>query len=416
MPLRADRKWYWIAGCVGALLVVTGLVLPSIRADDKDLTIYASLPLQGPQRQRSFDMRDGMKLALKQAGGRVGSHKVRYRLLDDSEAKNRGWTRNAVAENAKRAAADKSTAVYLGEFNSGATEVSILILSGERVPQISAGSTAVGLTSGGEGASEGEPDSNYQEGFRNFVRVVPKDDIQGDALATIIGADGCARVGMINDGGRYGGGLARNVRVSAKARRLPIVFDETIDLTTPNYPSLAREAARKDVDCFLFTGDTKSDAPKIYGAMAAALPSSARLYGGDGVADAAFTDVTHGGIPEDIARRVQLTIPALGFRGFGSAGSKFLADFANEYPGNRNPDPYAIYAYESMKLALDAIARAGSTDREAIVKALFATRNRHSVLGTYSIDRNGDTSLTDYGRFVIRDGKPKFIRTIETQA
>ena len=133
------------------------------------------------------------------------------------------------------------------------------------------------------------------------------------------------------------------------------------------------------------------------------------------MADAAFTDVTRGGIPEDIARRVQLTIPALGFRGFGSAGSKFLSDFANEYPGNRNPDPYAIYAYESMKLALDAIARAGSTDREAIVRALFATKNRHSVLGTYSIDRNGDTSLTDYGRFIIRDGKPKFIRTIETQ-
>jgi branched-chain amino acid transport system substrate-binding protein len=93
-----------------------------------------------------------------------------------------------------------------------------------------------------------------------------------------------------------------------------------------------------------------------------------------------------------------------------------LSDFAKGYPDNRSPDPYAIYSYESMKLALDAIARAGSTDREAIVKALFATKNRHSVLGTYSIDRNGDTSLTDYGRFIIRDGKPKFIRKIETQA
>jgi branched-chain amino acid transport system substrate-binding protein len=68
-----------------------------------------------------------------------------------------------------------------------------------------------------------------------------------------------------------------------------------------------------------------------------------------------------------------------------------------------------------MKLALDAIARAASSDREAIVRSLFATRNRHSVLGTYSIDRNGDTSLTDYGRFGIRDGKPTFVGRIETQ-
>jgi branched-chain amino acid transport system substrate-binding protein len=407
--------WYWLAACVGALLVVAGLFMPGVRGGGEDLTIYASLPLQGPQRQRSYDMRDGMKLALKQAGGKVGDHKVRYRLLDDSETEQGGWTPKAVAENANRAADDTSTAVYLGEFNSGATAVSILILSGKRVPQISAGSTAVGLTSGDAGAAEGEPENHYQEDFRNFVRVVPKDNIQGDALATIMREDRCARVGMINDGGGYGGGLARNVRKSAKDRNVSIVFDETIDLTTPDYRSRAREAARRNVDCFLFTGDTSSDAPEIYRAMAAELSPRARFYGGDGVADAAFTDVAHGGIPEDIARRVQLTIPALGFRGFGSAGSRFLSDFANEYPDNRNPDPYAIYAYESMKLALDAITRAGSSDREAIVEALFATRNRHSVLGTYSIDRNGDTSLTDYGRFSIRDGKPKFVQKIKTQ-
>jgi branched-chain amino acid transport system substrate-binding protein len=415
VPVRVSRKWYWTAGGVGALLVVVGLVLPIVRADDDDLTIYASLPLQGPQRQRSFDMDAGMRLALKQAGGRVGSHQIRYRLLDDSDPDERGWTQKAVAENANRAADDKSTAVYLGEFNSGATAVSILTLSGKHVPQISAGSTAVGLTSDGPGAGQGEPENHYQDDFRNFVRVVPKDDIQGDALTAIMLADGCTRVGMINDGGGYGAGLARNVKSSAKSRDLRIVFDETIDLTTPDYTARARRAARRGVDCFLFTGDTKSDAPKIYRAMAVALPPSARFYGGDGVADASFTDPRLGGVPDEIAARVQLTIPTLGPRGFGAAGRKFFADFANEYPGNRNPDPYAIYAYESMKLALDAIARAASSDRDEIVKALFATRNRHSVLGTYSIDRNGDTSLTDYGRFAIRDGKPRFAGRIETQ-
>jgi hypothetical protein len=36
------------------------------------------------------------------------------------------------------------------------------------------------------------------------------------------------------------------------------------------------------------------------------------------------------------------------------------------------------------------------------------------VLGTYTIDRNGDTTVTDYGRFDIEDGKPRFRRRIET--
>jgi branched-chain amino acid transport system substrate-binding protein len=193
------------------------------------------------------------------------------------------------------------------------------------------------------------------------------------------------------------------------------VFDEALDKTATDARARAGRAARDRVDCFVYSGDAGPGAKEVYNAMAAALPTSARLYGGDGVADTNFTDAQLGGLAAPIASRLQLTIPALGFRGFGSAGSKFLSDFAKEYRANRNPDPYAIYAYESMKLALDAIARAGSTDREAIVRALFATRNRHSVLGAYSINLNGDTSLTDYGRFIIRDGKPKFSRRIETQ-
>ena len=65
-----------------------------------------------------------------------------------------------------------------------------------------------------------------------------------------------------------------------------------------------------------------------------------------------------------------------------------------------NPDPYGIYGYEAMALALDAINRGGPT-REGAVRAFFATRDRDSVLGRYSIDENGDTTLTQYGVYRI---------------
>ena len=32
------------------------------------------------------------------------------------------------------------------------------------------------------------------------------------------------------------------------------------------------------------------------------------------------------------------------------------------------------------------------------------------MLGTYSIDANGDTSLTDYGLYVIKDGMPDVLQ------
>jgi branched-chain amino acid transport system substrate-binding protein len=37
------------------------------------------------------------------------------------------------------------------------------------------------------------------------------------------------------------------------------------------------------------------------------------------------------------------------------------------------------------------------------------------VLGTYSIDENGDTSLTDYGVYKIKDGELAFDKTVKAQ-
>jgi branched-chain amino acid transport system substrate-binding protein len=67
---------------------------------------------------------------------------------------------------------------------------------------------------------------------------------------------------------------------------------------------------------------------------------------------------------------------------------------------------------------LDAIKRAaaqGAVDKAAVIKQLFATKNRASVLGTYSINENGDTTLTDYGAYGIKNGQLVFDETIKAQ-
>ena len=99
-------------------------------------------------------------------------------------------------------------------------------------------------------------------------------------------------------------------------------------------------------------------------------------------------------------------------------GKQFLAAYKAKY-GPAEPDPYAIYGYEAMKLGLDTIAKLGpkGDDKAAVLAALFATKNRASALGTYSFDKNGDTSLTDYGLFKVgSDGDPTFEKTIKSGA
>jgi branched-chain amino acid transport system substrate-binding protein len=67
---------------------------------------------------------------------------------------------------------------------------------------------------------------------------------------------------------------------------------------------------------------------------------------------------------------------------------------------------------------VDAIRRAGETDelRAAVIEQLFRTKGRESVLGTYDIDENGDTTITDYGAYRIRGGELRFNRTIRARA
>jgi hypothetical protein len=166
-------------------------------------TIYSSLPLQGVQREQTLDLVRGIKLALKEAGNKAGPFTIKYVSMDDSSTEAGTWTAKKVAANARAAAQDKSTAAYIGQFNSGASAISIPILSDAHVPQISPSNTTVGLTSNEPGAEPGTPQKHYPSGFRNYVRLVPRDTVQGAALATMMQKDGCQRVAMANDRALY---------------------------------------------------------------------------------------------------------------------------------------------------------------------------------------------------------------------
>jgi branched-chain amino acid transport system substrate-binding protein len=95
-------------------------------------------------------------------------------------------------------------------------------------------------------------------------------------------------------------------------------------------------------------------------------------------------------------------------------GKSFLKAYKAKY-GGASPDPYAIYGYEAMNLGLDTIKKLGSqgNSKAAVLKALFATTSRHSVLGTYGFDKNGDTTLKSYGLYKVdSSGDPVFFKTI----
>ncbi len=165
----------------------------------------------------------------------------------------------------------------------------------------------------------------------------------------------------------------------------------------------------------MFSGITGNGAVQLYKDVESACPDC-KLYGPDGVAESGFADPKEGGIPANVAAKTKVTVATLSPDQYPAEGQKFFDDYEAKY-GEANPDPYAIYGYEAMKLVLDTCEQLGPdcSDKQAMIDALFNTKGRESVLGTYDIDENGDTTLTDYGVYTIKDGELVFGETVKAE-
>ena len=378
------------------------------------IDVYSSLPLQGATSAQTLPTVNGIKLALSQAGGKAGSFTVNYQSLDDSTAAKGNYDLGQCEANGRKAATDPKAVAYIGEFNSGCTEVSLPILNQAGVAQISPANTYVGLTTDKPAAMvlPGEPAKYYPTGKRTYMRIVPRDSIQGAADDQAMQQAGCKRIAVANDKTPYGVGIATVVKLDAPLYGTSVVSNTGIDPTAPNYRSYASTIKGQGADCFFFGGVTADGGVQIVKDVNAAIPT-AKIFGPDGVCSSAWTNSKQGGVPASIDPLMECTVATLDLKAY-PGGQQFLAAYKAKY-GVANPDPYAIYGYEAMKLVLDTVTKLGSkgNDRAAVLAALLATKDRSSVLGTYSFDANGDTTLKSYGLYKVGpDHNVAFAKTL----
>ena len=376
------------------------------------IDIYSSLPLQGASTAQTTPMVNGIKLALAEAGGKAGQWTVNYQSLDDSTAAAGKWDPGQTAANARKVATDPKAVYYIGEFNSGASEVSIPILNQGGIPQVSPANTYVGLTTSLPGSAPGEPQKYYPSGTRTFLRIVPIDSIQAASDLIAMKEAGCTKVAVANDKEAYGAGLATLLELEKGFYGVTITSNTGVDPTAPNFRSYASTIQGQGADCFFFAGIVSNGAVQITKDVHSAIPT-AKVFGGDGVCTDSYTSAAKGGVPASLYPLIECTVATQDLAAY-PGGKTFLAAYKAKY-GTSNPDPYAIYGYEVMKLGLDTIKSLGAqgNSKSAVLKALFATTARQSVLGVYGFDKNGDTTLKSYGLYKVgSNGEPVFYKTL----
>jgi branched-chain amino acid transport system substrate-binding protein len=374
------------------------------------LTVFSSLPLQGPNAERARSIVNAQKLALRDNGGKAGEFTVNFASADDATARDGepGWDPDRTAENARKAVENQRTIAYIGDFDSGATAVSLPISNEAGFVQVSPGSSAVGLTKLVPGAEAGEPDKYYPSGERSFARVVPADDVQASAAADWARKLGVKKVFLLGDRTPEGDGRVELFRVAAKDNGGPReVGTDRADPRADDYRDLAADIAKTKPDAIYFGGGEESNAQQLWRDLHQANPN-ALLIGSDGLLVKSF----YSGLG-NAAEKTYLTSVAQDPKQLPDRGKSFVERYVRTY--GEFPDPFAAYGYSAMSLLLDAIERAGTrgNQRDDVIRETFDTSRFPSPVGTFSIDDNGDTSLRAIAGYRVRNGKPVFTQALQ---
>ncbi|MFL5893122.1 MAG: hypothetical protein ACJ75I_10320 [Solirubrobacterales bacterium] len=376
------------AMAVSAVVAVAGCASSGsgIQAGER-VDVYVSMPLHGPEAANGRDVMAGARLALTDADGRVGELAVRAAYLDDTSGtgSNAGWSGARAAANARQATQDSAAIAYIGDFDSGATRFSLPITNEAHLLQVSPAASAIDLVQPYLGAGDQVPEEIQPTGERTFGRVIPSDEAQARAGAIWAKRLGSRGVFIERGTTRYDDVMAAafheqatslNLRIAGTGEKLP-------------------ETATGDL---AYAAVEPSERPGIVSAMS-------RVMGTDALLTPAIPAwLVSGRQP----REVFLTSAAEDPSQLPPRAHRFLRDFRDRY--HREPGRYAAYGYEAMAVVLDSIRRAGDSgdQRDAVVDAFFDTTDRRSILGMYSIDEVGNTTLGQLAGYRVVKGGPRF--------
>ena len=373
------------------------------------IVIYSSQPLTGPSQHDAEALVNAMRMALDDftgGTGKVGNFTINFIPLNDATATRIYWDTDQEIANANLAVANLDAMVYLGTYNSAAAQISIPILNKVGLAMISPANTYPGLTHAVAGATaSGDPENYYKANphLRNYFRVVPSDDVQGQAAAAFMASLKVQKVFIIDDSEPYGQGQVGIFTYACRDYGLDCSQGVSINGKEADYKSLANDIKAKNPDAIYFGGIPEQHAGKLISDIRASgieIP----FMGSDGIYNDLFITDSGPAAEGVYAINVGLDETQLPQKGQG---------FLKRYRARFGPETaYTIYAYETMSIALDAIKRAGVKDRARIVQALAATKDFEGLRGRWSFDKNGDTTLTDHSVYQVKDGKWTFVRLI----
>lgn len=286
-----------------------------------------------------------------------------------------------VATNTATKLVSQGAHIIIGHICSGATKAALPIYRDSNILVVSPSATNPALTQSGE--------------YPNFYRTIASDDAQAktevDFAINVIGAK---KIAVIHDKGDYGKGLAEFAKTFIEqSDKAEIVLYEGVTPGAVDYSAVVQKIERSEADAVIF-GGYHPEASKIITQMRKKRMDTT-FISDDGVKDDTFIKVAG-----NYAEGVYATGPSDVTSNPITQSSR--ADHKKIY----GSDPGAFFdnAYTAALAVTNAIAKAGSTDSEAIANIL-RTQDVATPFGSIHFDQRGDAVGIGFAVYQVQDGK-----------
>ena len=271
--------------------------------------------------------------------------------------------------------------IILGHICSGATKAALGIYNGAGLVCISPSATAPDLTLSGS--------------YPNFFRTIAHDKVQAQLqVKFVIETLGAKRVAILHDKGDYGKGAASLAKEFVEASPgVDVVLFEGVTSGSVSFGPIVQKVKRAKADVVIW-GGYHSDASKIIRQMNKK-KVKAKFVGADGLKDETFIKV---------AGKDAEGVYVSGPMDYSKNPLAIKAKEQHIAAYGENPGAFYLEAYAASLCLLNAVEKAGSTEYEAVVKAL-KTEYVDTPLGKISFDEKGDPIGVGFTMYQVKDGQ-----------
>ncbi|MGD9508958.1 MAG: branched-chain amino acid ABC transporter substrate-binding protein [Geminicoccaceae bacterium] len=355
------------------LLGASALVLLGSGAAWADVIIATAGPMTGQYAVFGEQMKHGAELAVKDinAKGGVNGEQLVLQVGDDACD-----PKQAVA--VANQFVNEGVVFVAGHFCSGSSIPASAVYNEEGILQISPASTNPQLT---------------EQGFDNVFRACGRDDVQGVYAANyVVDNKVGSKIAILHDKTAYGKGLADEFKKQLNARGVEEVMYEAITAGDKDFTALITKMKEAGVD-LIYIGGYHTEAGLIT-RQSREQGFEAKLMSGDALVDKQYWEIT--GPTGEGTLMTFAPDPRK-----KEAAAAVVAEFKAT---GFDPEGYTLYTYAAVQAFADAANKAGSTDPEAVAKAL-KEGSYDTVLGALSFDEKGDVKNPEYVMYVWKDGQ-----------